>query len=85
MFYCMRRCIVSVSGTDGARHTVETDAMSLFDAAYKAREQWALLSWFDPRAFIEVRADNDRWHVRPDRLRVWANGSSRKRRREFQP
>jgi hypothetical protein len=79
----MRRCVVSITGTDGERRSVEVEAMSLFDAAYTARQQWALMSWFNPRELIEVRTGDGCWHVRPDRLRLWATGSARKRRREF--
>ena len=78
----MRRCTVSMTGTDGRRHSIETDALSLFDAAYNAQQEWAKLSWFDPQAVIEVRAGSDCWRVRQDRIRRWAYGSSRRRRRE---
>jgi hypothetical protein len=76
----MRRCIVSMTGTDGRRHSIETDALSLFDAAFIAQQQWAKFSWFDRNALIEVRAGNDCWRVRQDRIRRWAYGSSRRRR-----
>ena len=79
----MRRCVVSIDGTDGQRYSMETDAISLFDAAYKARQQWAVLWWFNPFAVIEVRSGKDCWRVKQDRLRVWATGSSRERRREL--
>jgi hypothetical protein len=72
---------------DGELHSFETDAISLFDAAYRARQQWALFWWFPPDSVIEVHSGSDCWHVRQDRLRVWASGSTRKRRaaaeREF--
>jgi hypothetical protein len=42
----MRRCTVSVVGKDGERHSLEADANSLFDAAYKAVEQWGMLGGF---------------------------------------
>jgi hypothetical protein len=80
----VRRCLVSVVGKDGERYDIEVEAISLFDAAYKAREQWATYWWFRPDAVIEVRSGNDCWHVRQDRLRVWATGSMRRRRREFE-
>jgi len=70
-------------GTDGQLHSIETDAISLFDAAYKARQQWAVCSWFRADALIDVRTGKETWRVRQDRLRVWATGSSRKRRREY--
>jgi hypothetical protein len=78
----MRHCVVSIAGKEGERHTVETDAISLFDAAYKAQQQWALLSWFAPTPVIEVRAGNHRWFVRQERIRKWATGSYRRRRTE---
>jgi len=79
----MRRCTVSTTGTDGQRHSIETDALSLFDAAFNARQQWARLSWFDLQAVFEICAENDRWRVRQDRIRRWAYGSSRRRRRQY--
>jgi hypothetical protein len=79
----MRRCTVSMTGTDGQRHSNETDALSLFDAAFNAQQQWAKFSWFDPQAVIEIRAGKDVWRVRQDRIRVWAYGSSRRRRRQY--
>ncbi len=79
----MRRCVVSTIGQDQQTYSVEVEAHSLFDAAWQAHQKWALLSWFSPRTLIEVRAGPERWHVRPDRLRLWATGSTRKRRREY--
>jgi hypothetical protein len=79
----VRLCLVSVIGKDGERRNIETEAISLFDAAYKAKQQWATFWWFWPDALIEVRSGNECWRVRQDRLRLWATGSMRKRRREF--
>lgn len=79
----VRHCVVSITGKDSQRYSVKVDAISLFDAAYKARQQWAVLWWFLPDALIEVRSDDGSWNVRQDRLRVWATGSTRRRRREF--
>ena len=79
----VRRCLVSVIGKDGERHSIDTDGISLFDAAYKAKQQWAMFWWFPPDAVIEVRSGNDCWQVGQDRLRVWATGNMRRRRREF--
>jgi hypothetical protein len=62
----MRRRIVSMTGTNGCRHSVETDALSLFDAAFNAQQQWARFSWFGRNALIEVRPGNDCWRVRQD-------------------
>jgi hypothetical protein len=74
----MRRCRVSMMGKDHQRHTTEIDALSLFDAAYQAHQEWAKFWWFDPDIVIEVRSGNNYWCVRQDRLRVWAYGSSPK-------
>jgi hypothetical protein len=41
-------------GKDGKRHSLEADANSLFNAAYKAVEQWGMLSCFPLNAYIEV-------------------------------
>jgi hypothetical protein len=79
----VRRCLVSITGKDGERHSIEADAISLFDAAYKAKQQWTMFWWFPLDAVIEVRSGSDCWRVRQDRLRVWASGNARRRRREF--
>jgi hypothetical protein len=77
----MRRCTVSIIGKDGDTHSFETDANSLFDAAYKAIESWGMLGWFPLNADIEVRSGNQCWRVKQGRVRVWATGSTRRRRR----
>jgi hypothetical protein len=71
-----------MTGKDGQRRTVETNAISLFDAAWKAQQQWALFWWFRNDVPIEVRSGTDSWCVTQDRLRLWAAGPTRRRRRE---
>jgi hypothetical protein len=53
-----------VAGKDGERQSIQADAISLFDAVYKAKQQWAMYWWFPPDALIEVRNGSDCWHVR---------------------
>jgi hypothetical protein len=55
----VRRCLVSVIRKDGERHSIETDGINLFDAAYKAKQQWAMFWWFPPDALLEVRSGNE--------------------------
>jgi hypothetical protein len=57
-----------MKGKDGEVHTAEIlDAVSLFDAASKAIQQWARLWWFSGDALIEIECVPDRWRVSQDR------------------
>jgi hypothetical protein len=68
----MRRCIVSMTGRDSQEHQLETDATSLFDAAYAGIDKWCRLWWYDPDCVITVRAaGEEEWRVVASRVSVW--------------
>jgi hypothetical protein len=50
-------------GKDGQWHSIETDADSLFAAAYAGIRAWAPLWWYDSEALIEVRSAGGAWKV----------------------
>ena len=60
-----------MTGQDGQVHTVETDAASLFEAAYAGLHQWAGVWWFSGDSVIEVRTGQQRWRVQAQRVSQW--------------
>jgi hypothetical protein len=65
----MRCCYVEMLGDDGEIHHTTVEADSLFDAAEQAVRQWAMLSWFNPRAGLTVRSGSESWTVSQRQLR----------------
>jgi hypothetical protein len=53
-----------MTSPDGQLHSVETEASSLFEAAYEGVLQWTRLWWFSGDCVIEVRAGQQRWRVK---------------------
>ncbi|MGA8593165.1 MAG: hypothetical protein WB676_00330 [Bryobacteraceae bacterium] len=51
-------------------------AESLFEAAHRALQNWALLYWFDPTSVITVAVDCREWEVRQEKVRVWSKASA---------
>lgn len=74
-----RHCTVSIKGEDDQLHSVETDAESLFEAAYAGVQQWAKLWWYAADSVIEVRSGDQLWRVRAGRVSAW--GAERFRER----
>ena len=66
----MRECQVEMLGDDGQIHDALFEAASLFDAAEKALQHWARLSWFNPNAGVTVRSGPDTWTVSQKQLRA---------------
>jgi len=58
-------------GKDDQLHSIETDAESVFEAAYEGLHDWARLWWYSPDSIIEVRSGGDCWRVRPRRAAEW--------------
>ncbi len=58
-------------GKDGETHTVELEAVSLFDAAYEATQRWAMFWWADPKALLTIKAGDEEWNVRQSSIRAW--------------
>jgi hypothetical protein len=67
----MKDCTVSIIGQDGQTYSLDVRASSLFDAVDQAVQSWAKLWWYEPNAVIEVRADDQIWKVRAERVREW--------------
>jgi hypothetical protein len=67
----VRRCIVSIGGKDNQDHSIETDAESLFGAAYAGVQVWSMLWWFSPDSVIQVRAGAKEWCVTARRATAW--------------
>ena len=72
----MRRCTVSIVDAHGQAHTLEVEASSVFDAADQATLGWAKLWWWDPDEVIEVRAGEEVWRVRAERVRQWTTAKA---------
>lgn len=67
----VRQCVVSIRGTDGQEHSIDTEAESLFGAAYAGVHEWAKMWWFSSDLIIEVRADDTTWRVKAARASAW--------------
>jgi len=68
----MKDCTVSMFGKDGVRreHPV-LRASSLMAVAYRVLEQCSRLWWYEPGTVIEVRAGEETWRARPQRVWQW--------------
>lgn len=55
---------------DGRTERLEIEAASLFDAGYRALQQFAVM-WWDSSKPITVKCNGQAWQVRPDRLSEW--------------
>lgn len=71
----VRCCLVQMVGRDHEKHSLTTEASSLFDAAQQGINAWVRLWWFDPDAVITVQSNDDRWSVTQRALRKWRTGS----------
>jgi hypothetical protein len=60
----LKECTVSIVGQDGQMRETAVEAASVFDAADRALQQWALLWWYRPGAVVEVRMGGQR--VKPE-------------------
>jgi hypothetical protein len=58
-------------GQDREVHTFETEASSLFDAAYQGIRRWWQLWWFLSEAPITVRVGEQRWLVNQALVQEW--------------
>jgi hypothetical protein len=65
-----------MTGTDGQLHSIEVEAESLFSAAHRGMREWWRFWWFSSDELIDVKAGQDNWRVRQERLQAWyGNGS----------
>jgi hypothetical protein len=67
----VQRCIVSIRGKDNQEPSIETEADSLFGAAYAGVQVWSKLWWFSSDAVIQVRAGEKEWSVTARRATAW--------------
>jgi len=67
----VRRCIVSIRGKDNQEHSIETEAESLFGAAYAGVQVWSKLWWFSSDSVIQVRDGTKEWCVEALRATAW--------------
>ena len=58
-------------GRDNQWHSLETEATSLFTAAYAGISEWNRFEWYRPDEMIEVRSGEQRWYVRARRVSAW--------------
>jgi hypothetical protein len=58
-------------GSDGQIHSTTMDAASLYDAADRATQGWAKLSWFSPTEPVIVKHGQQSWTVSRDQMRAW--------------
>jgi hypothetical protein len=54
-------CSVEITGMDGQKHILTTDAASTYDAVGKAIQAWSLLWWWSTVAI--VRRNDESWNV----------------------
>jgi hypothetical protein len=80
----VRFCDVEVSGKDGQTHAVTLSAESLFHAAASAMNDWSRLWWWSKESIITVRAGEQVWRVRAQRVVDWefTRRNAERRRRE---
>jgi len=65
------QCVVETRGMDHEDHSLTVEAISIFDAADKGHQSWALHAWFDPEAVINVSINEKVWCITPSLLREW--------------
>lgn len=56
-------CSVEITGKDGQKHILTTDAASVFDAVEKAIQAWGRLWFWDPDAIAIVKRNDESWNV----------------------
>jgi hypothetical protein len=56
-------CSVEITGKDGKKHILTTDASSTFDAVAKAVQAWSRLWWWDSDTIAIVRRNDESWNV----------------------
>lgn len=76
-----RACVVSLTGTDGIKRTVEVEASSVYDAAVLAfqtlkQDSWSGIIGSGTRLHIEVKAPTVAHEVSIHQLRRWAESSA---------
>ena len=56
-------CCVEITGKDGKKHILTTDAASTYDAVEKAVQAWSRLWWWDADVVAIVKRNDESWNV----------------------
>jgi hypothetical protein len=56
-------CCVEITGKDGKKHLLTTDASSTYDAVAKAVQAWSRLWWWDSDTVAVVKRNEESWNV----------------------
>lgn len=59
----MACCCVEITGKDGKKHTLTTDAVSAFAAVEQAVKAWSNLWWWDPDVVAIVKRNEGIHHM----------------------
>ncbi len=59
----MACCYVEITGKDGKKHVLTTDAASAYGAVEKAIAAWSRLWWWDSGVVAIVRRDDESWNI----------------------
>jgi hypothetical protein len=59
----MACCYVEITGKDGKKYTLTTDAASAYVAVEKAIEAWSKLWWWDSDVVAIVKRNDESWNV----------------------
>jgi hypothetical protein len=59
----MACCYVEITGKDGKKHILTTDAASAYTAVQKAIDAWSKLWWWDSGVVAIVRRDDESWNI----------------------
>jgi hypothetical protein len=69
-------CYVEITGKDGKKHFMTTDAASTFAAVERAIEAWSRLWWWSPDAIATVKRNEESWNI-PVRRVIESRGKCR--------
>jgi hypothetical protein len=56
-------CYVEITGKDGEKHFLTTDAASAYAAVQHAIDAWAKFWWWDSTAIATVKRSEESWNI----------------------
>jgi hypothetical protein len=56
-------CYIEITGKDGKKHFLTTDAASAYDAVEKAIQAFSKLWWWDSETIAIVKRSEESWNV----------------------
>lgn len=59
----MACCYVEITGKDGKKHFLTTDATSTYDAVEKAVDAWSRLWWWNSETVAVVKRGEQSWNI----------------------